>query len=722
MQTFLKKHETVLDTPYFMAIISKIRQYSTIVIGFIALAILAFILSDLLGSQNGLFSSSGNNRYVGSIAGESISVQDFDKAVKAQTANNRIPESQARDIVWNQLLFEKVFAPECASLGIMVTEEEAKKMVQGDSIFIHTQIRNDPTFQDPKTKKFDKAKVIEMLQGLGSTQDGTVRWAIYEDGLRKDRVRMKYENMMRVSNYITKAEAEREYKVQNEKVDVKYVHIPFASIPDSTLKSQIKDADLQDYLNKNPQKFKAEDMRSLEYITIEAKPSKADSTEFAGKLREIAKEFAKSAEDSVYARTNSDNFNATTDFGFKSPKDLPAELFKKHPELFKGGIYDFLDGKTYKILKIVDLKNDSVNYAARASHILFKADKGANEEMKAKARKEAEEILAKIKAGESFEEMAKKHGSDGTAQNGGDLGWFSKGMMVPPFENAVFNSKEGLLPNLVTTDFGYHIIKVTHEKTNKQYKVAIVNKTLDPSENTQNVALNEANAIKEKNKSIADLRAYVKKNPKLILQKAEKLNRYSTTIGTLQNASELKRWAFNEANVGDISSPIQLVEQNLYVIAVLTMKVEKGEQTINAFRDELTAEVAKQIKIKKISGKIDIKAKTLDDIATKYGKEAQKGETNVTLGKNEFANFGFNPISVGKALGLKEGKRSEIIIDDAGIFILEGGKRTDAPKVADYTAQKNSLKQAKEGMISYQAQEAIKKYRKVEDARYKIYQ
>ncbi len=335
-----------------MAIISRIRKYSTVAIAFIAFAVLAFILSDLLGGQGGLFSST-NNKYVGSIAGESINVQDFEKAVKAQAANNRIPETQARDIVWNQLLFEKVFAPECESLGITVTEDEAKKMVQGDSIFIHSQIRNDPTFQDPKTKKFDKAKVIEMLKGLGSTQDGTVRWAIYEDGLRKDRMRMKYENMMRVSHYVTKAEAEREYKVQNEKSDVKYVHIPFTSIPDSTLTKQIKDADLQDFLNKNMDKYKnkAEDMRSLEYITIEAKPSKEDSTAFTTTLRELAKEFAKSTEDSVFARTNSENFNATTDFGAKSPKDLPAELFRKHPDLFKGGIYDFLDGKTYKVLK-----------------------------------------------------------------------------------------------------------------------------------------------------------------------------------------------------------------------------------------------------------------------------------------------------------------------------------------------------------------------------------
>jgi bifunctional DNA-binding transcriptional regulator/antitoxin component of YhaV-PrlF toxin-antitoxin module len=72
-------------------------------------------------------------------------------------------------------------------------------------------------------------------------------------------------------------------------------------------------------------------------------------------------------------------------------------------------------------------------------------------------------------------------------------------------------------------------------------------------------------------------------------------------------------------------------------------------------------------------------------------------------------------------MGLKAGKRSEIIIDDAGIFILEGVKATPANKIADYTQQKNKIKQAKSGMASYQVQEAIKKAKKVEDFRYKFY-
>ena len=88
----------------------------------------------------------------------------------------------------------------------------------------------------------------------------------------------------------------------------------------------------------------------------------------------------------------------------------------------------------------------------KASHILVKSEK------------EAQDILAKLKSGTPFEELAKKNSLDSTAAKGGDLGWFGKGNMVPEFEKAVFGLKEGELSGVVKTKFGYHIIKVTGKR------------------------------------------------------------------------------------------------------------------------------------------------------------------------------------------------------------------------------------------------------------------
>jgi peptidyl-prolyl cis-trans isomerase C len=88
----------------------------------------------------------------------------------------------------------------------------------------------------------------------------------------------------------------------------------------------------------------------------------------------------------------------------------------------------------------------------KASHILVKTEKEAND------------ILAKLKTGGNFEELAKKYSSDGAATKGGDLGWFSKGSMIPEFEKVAFAMKEGETSGVVKTKFGFHIIKLTGKR------------------------------------------------------------------------------------------------------------------------------------------------------------------------------------------------------------------------------------------------------------------
>jgi len=89
---------------------------------------------------------------------------------------------------------------------------------------------------------------------------------------------------------------------------------------------------------------------------------------------------------------------------------------------------------------------------AKASHILVKSEK------------EAKDILAQLKSGGNFEELAKKHSTDGAAAKGGDLGWFSKDKMIPEFSKVAFAMKEGEVSGIVKTEFGYHIIKLTGKR------------------------------------------------------------------------------------------------------------------------------------------------------------------------------------------------------------------------------------------------------------------
>lgn len=102
----------------------------------------------------------------------------------------------------------------------------------------------------------------------------------------------------------------------------------------------------------------------------------------------------------------------------------------------------------------------------RASHILLNLPKDATAEQKAETRKKAEALLADVKANPAkFAELAKANSQDpGSAANGGDLDFFGRGAMVPPFEQAVFALRKGEISNLVETDFGLHIIQLTDIK------------------------------------------------------------------------------------------------------------------------------------------------------------------------------------------------------------------------------------------------------------------
>lgn len=102
----------------------------------------------------------------------------------------------------------------------------------------------------------------------------------------------------------------------------------------------------------------------------------------------------------------------------------------------------------------------------RASHILINAPQSASAEERAKAKAKAEALLAEVRAKpETFAEVAKKESQDpGSAANGGDLGFFGRGAMVAPFEQAAFSLPKGSISDVVATDFGFHIIQVTDTK------------------------------------------------------------------------------------------------------------------------------------------------------------------------------------------------------------------------------------------------------------------
>lgn len=201
-----------------------------------------------------------------------------------------------------------------------------------------------------------------------------------------------------------------------------------------------------------------------QYITLPVKPTEAEARELFNTASEKVQidyyyvsgaEFVKKAmisdkavED--YYKANPDKFTIPARAIIKYISFTPDEL----------SIYEDVSPeelKSYYAANNDDFKQeDQVN----ARHILLMVDENGSEADAAKAEKKIKKILAKAKAGQDFGKLAEKYSEGPSGPKGGELGWFGRGAMVKPFEEAAFNLKKGEISKPVRTRFGWHIIKI----------------------------------------------------------------------------------------------------------------------------------------------------------------------------------------------------------------------------------------------------------------------
>jgi|SRR6476661_2389900 len=708
-----------------MALINTIREKSGWAVGTVAIGMLLFIVGgDLIGGKNNLFR--GNDQVVGEVAGEKIDLPTYNAALEqAKQAfiaqQQRQPDEQTmgylRDQAWNQTMFRVAFQKEWDKLGLTVSDEELVDMVQGDNI--NPGLKQ--AFTDKATGQFDKARLIEYLKNLDKLPpENQMAWQNFEANLPFERLGNKYNALLKNSVYVTTAEAKRYNENQNTKLNLRYLFVPYSTISDSAVK--VTDEQLQAYLDKNKGKYKVEDGRSIEYISVPVVASKEDSAAVKNTMATLATQFANAPVDSLFVKLNSDQpYNKT----FRSPADLPEELRKQLP-LTAGQVYGpYAEAGTYSLYKVTGAKAGTQS-AARASHILIKPE-GQTPEAKAAAKAKAQELLNKIKGGADFAAMARQFGTDGTKDQGGDLGWFGQGRMVPEFEKAVFGaSSAGLLPNLVETSFGYHIIKITAPKTNQTYQVAEVKKTITPSDATREAAYAKAQQLKGDANDLESFRALVTKDKTLQKQEAKNIDRSARSVNNLQNARELVRWAYGanadgaETKIGDISEVYEMGDQ--YVIAALTEERSKGTATVESLRQELSAQVRNEEKAKQIMAKLP-KGGTLEEMGAKYGPTAIVGTAeNVVLGQGSIPNIGFEPLAVGKAFALKPGQKSGLIQGEQGVLVIEPTAIVPPASTAfDLKAVRQQLTQQRSGQQDGKIYEAIKAHANVKDNRSKFF-
>ena len=700
-----------------MAFIGTLRsKMGTWVVVFVFVAIAAFILGDLFSSNSFLFSDDS----VGEIAGHTVSLKEYQQYVQEREANymmytQRQPGDREmptiREQAWELLILKHAIEKEFDKLGVTVTDDEMVDMISGKNI--SEGIKS--SFVNQQTGQFDRsmlANYISQIKDLPVNSPDRIQWEIFQRDLRPGRERIKYENLLIKSAYATTAEAERDYHLQSDVAEIKYLFVPYFAVSDTAVK--VTDSDLRAYYNKNKEKHKSELSRDLKFVSFPVLPSEDDSLAIREEFDRLASDFKTAADDSVFAFLNSDSQNA---FARYTAASLPG--FISIDELVEGTVKGpFIDEGKYKLVKVSRIGKDTLS-SARANHILIRWDSDTDA-AKREAREKARNILNDIKAGASFADKAREFGTDGTATRGGDLGWFSTGMMVKPFETAVFSAtRKGVLNDLVETDFGYHIIEVTELKTNTYYQLAIVERDILPSDASINEALRKAETFASGLSGVKEFTDRAQQEG-LVVYDAKNVLPADRRVGSLGEARQVVQWLFRDASVGEVSQVFDL--QDLYSVAVMTGETEKGYKPFDLVKEEITPAVKNELKAKIITDKLKGMTGTLDEMATAVGKDANVyTNSGVRLNLNSLTSVGFDPVVIGKAFSLTEGTRSAPHPGENGVVIIETIAKTIAPAIGDYSAYKFPLEQGAANRSSMNIAEAIKENAKIEDKRYKFY-
>jgi peptidyl-prolyl cis-trans isomerase D len=230
-----------------------------------------------------------------------------------------------------------------------------------------------------------------------------------------------------------------------------------------------------------------------------------------------------------------------------------------------------------------------------ASHILFKT--AENDETEVERR--AQEVLQQAKAGADFAELARQHSEDTSAEQGGELGLFGRGEMVPEFEQAAFALEVGEISDLVRTTYGFHIIKVNQRQEPMTRPLDSVREEIRNVLTQEKAADQMEEAIRSAIEFFRDmnsLEAFVQRYPRLSLNETDFFGRQDP-IPQLGNSAEAPRLAF-ELEIGQVSPPIrvgngygfiQLLEENPPRIPPLDEIKERVRRTI---RDQKAKEEA----------------------------------------------------------------------------------------------------------------------------------
>lgn len=706
-----------------MAILENIRKQTTVLILIIGLALFAFVIS-------GVFTSGdlGGGKIGSSIAeinGEEISIDDFRQKVDLASRRSGPNSSTMQTVnqVWDQELRNTILNQQLEGLGIDIEQDQILNYIS--TIPAYTQ---NPQFQN-ENGIFDQNKFRTFIADMKINNPAQYNlWLQDEQSIIQNAKQQTYFNLIKAGVGATLKEGELDYRLANDKIDIKYVRIPYTSIADSSI--IVSKSEMQTYINSHKEDFKQEPARDIQFVFFEEKASPADE-------KAVKDAIIKLMDDTIEYNAQTDKndtirgFRSTTDVTafldrnsdikfdtiYKAKKDLPALFADTLMTLKVGELYGpYRDGDYFKVSKMVDRKP---NGSVKASHILIKyqGSQTADDSVtrtKEEAEAEAKRLLrAARKKDTNFVELARKNSEGPSAPNGGDLGYFQEGRMVKAFNDFAFQNKVGTL-GTVETEFGFHVVKVDDKEDIVQ--IATLAREIEPSEETVNTLFTDA--TKFEMESISSEKAFsdLAKENKYTVRPVNKIKATDENLPGLSAQRSIVQWAFREdTKVGDIKR-FDLVSG--YAVTQLTKTYDEGLMSVEDASPTVLPKIRKERKAAQILSAN--KSKSMDDLA-KDNNVSVSTATALTVKSPTIPGSGSEPAVVGAAFAMKEGSTSELIEGNSGIFKLTVTKKTEAPKLDNYSTYATSVKASRESQVNTAVYNALKKASEIEDKRAVFY-
>jgi len=698
-----------------MAVLSKIRERSILLIGIIGFCLLAFIIGDVV--RNGGF---GVDKNVGSVNGDDIAFVEFNQKVSQRQAQMQGSGSvgQAVSSVWdmevNNLLFEERYE----KAGIRVGKDQI--------IDLYGQMMGQVPEVLNAAGKFDKGKFNDYLVAM-KTSDPQ-RYAMFEGS--KDEVaagakKQFYATMLKAGYFTTNFEAEQKYAQESDKVNFEYVYVPYTTINDEDPNVKVTDDELVAYMKKNEKKYKAEATRDIEFVYLENKASAQDEAEVKKEVEaymlpkvtanDTIPSFANMPAEDVadFVNTNSELKYDTT---YVTKAQLPVEFAQQITALAPGQVYGPYNNNGYYTITRMMAKKPGAS--TKVIHVLV-AYKGAMRatatRTEAEAKALADTYLAQTNASpDAITMLARTNNDDpGAMQNGGVYDITPDGAWAQEFKDFAIASPKGKT-GVVKTDFGYHVMKILDKEdavrvANLAQKILASDETIDA--NFTKATKLEMDA-RDTKKPFADLA----KAAGLTVTPANGIGENEENIPGVGPERDIVRWMYNkDTNVGDVK---KFDSSRGTVVASLKAINEKGVLPLEQAKLTVLPTLRNEKKAKLIHNKM--KGATLEAVAQSSGSSVANA-TGLTMANPVINAVGPETKVVGKAFGLAANKTSGLVDGNSGVFMIRTKGIEKAAKLATPAAMVTRLNGQGRAGIENRLTFALKEKADIKDQRSTFY-